>query len=104
MTSRIKMTHAYGETPKNVFTDFDWVRRHEKELLEQYGECSIIVYKEEVLGVGATYKEAVADTEAKLPPEIGTVTPIHAYLSNPHRRLTGYFRAIRAEKQIELEA
>jgi len=74
------MTHPYGETPKNVFTDFDWVRRHEKELLEKYGEVSVIVYKEEVLGVGETYEEAVADAEAKLPPEVDEVTPVHERL------------------------
>lgn len=89
MSSRIKMTHAYGETPKSAFTDFDWVRRHEKELLEQYGECSIIVYQEEVLGIGSTYAEAVADAEAKLPPEVGEVTPVHERLRyrNPLLRI-----------------
>ena len=56
---RIRMTHAYGETPPNVFTDFDWIRRNEKALLEKYGECSIIVYKEQVLGTGPTYEAAL---------------------------------------------
>jgi hypothetical protein len=32
--TRVKMTHKYGETPRNVFDDFDWVRRHEQELLD----------------------------------------------------------------------
>lgn len=89
MSSRIKMSHAYGETPKNAFTDFDWVRRHEKELLEQYGECSIIVYKEQVLGVGATYEAAVDNAEANLPMEMGEVTPVHERLRyrNPLLRI-----------------
>jgi len=55
-TPRIRMSHPYGQTPPNVFSDYDWVRRHEKELLEQYGECSIIVYKEQVIGVGDSSK------------------------------------------------
>ena len=84
MTSRIKMRHAYGETPKNAFTDFDWVRQHEKELLETYGECSLIVYKEQVLGIGATYDAALADAEAKLPSEVEEVTPIHERLRYRH--------------------
>lgn len=52
------MSSAYGETPANVFSDFDWIHLHEAELLEKYGECSIIVYKQPVVGVGATYDEA----------------------------------------------
>jgi hypothetical protein len=92
MSSRIKMTHAYGETPKSAFTDFDWVRRHEKELLEQYGECSIIVYKEKVIGIGPTYAEAVTDAEAKLPLEVEEVTPIHERLTYRQRLISGFFR------------
>ena len=75
--SHIHMSHPYGETPKNVFSDFDWVHLHEKELLEKYGECSIIVYKGQVLGTGATYDEAVADAEKNPSPEMGDVTPVH---------------------------
>jgi len=80
--SRISMTHRYGETPRNIFGDFDWIRRHEKELLEKYGECSIIVYKEQVLGVGATYDEAVENAEQNLPAEMGEVTPVHERLEH----------------------
>lgn len=83
-TSRIRMGHPYGETPPNVFDDFDWVRRHEKELLEQYGECSIIVYQQQVIGVGANYDQALADAERNLPPEISAVTPIHERLHHRH--------------------
>ncbi len=79
-TPRIRMGHAYGETPPNVFSDFDWIRHHEKELLEKYGECSIIVYKEQVLGVGTTYDEALEDAERNLPPDVGVVTPVHERL------------------------
>ena len=67
------MSHVYGETPRNVFSDFDWIHLHEKELLEKYGECSIIVYKEQVLGVGATYDEALANAEQNLPLEMGAI-------------------------------
>lgn len=83
-TPRIKMGHAYGETPPNVFTDFDWVRRNEKELLEQYGECSIIVYREKVIGLGATYDEALLDAERRLPTDVKEVTPIHERLHHRH--------------------
>jgi hypothetical protein len=81
---RIRMTHAYGETPPNVFTDFDWIRRNEKALLEKYGECSIIVYKEQVLGAGPTYEAALEDAERNLPPNVTEVTPVHDYIHYRH--------------------
>ncbi|MDQ7025940.1 MAG: hypothetical protein Q9P44_10315 [Anaerolineae bacterium] len=83
-TSRIRMTHKYDETPKNIFSDFDWIRRHEKELLEKYGECSIIVFKQEVIGVGKTYKDAVANAERDLPENVEEVTPVHQWLFQRH--------------------
>lgn len=87
-TSRVKMTHRQGERPRNVVGDFDWVHHHEKELLEKYGEQSIIVYKEQVIGVGETYALAVEDAERNLPPDVTEVTPVHVMLErrNPFVR------------------
>src|SRR4051794_14824355 len=65
-TSRIRMRDVYGQTPPNVFNDFDWIHRHQKVLLENYGERSIIVYKQEVIGVGSTYEEELQDAEQNL--------------------------------------
>lgn len=87
-TPRIRMGHPYGETPPNCFTDYEWVREHERELLDRYGECSIIVYRQQVIGVGETRAAALADAERKLPPDSGEITPIHERL---HRRLP-FFR------------
>lgn len=84
MPSRIRMSHQYGETPPNVFSDFDWIRLHEKELLEKYGECSIIVYQEQVVGVGTTYDEAVQDAEHNLPADSGEITPVHRRIFHRH--------------------
>jgi hypothetical protein len=76
-TKRIRK-QMYGEpTPPNIYSDFQWVGQHETELLEKYGECSIIVYKEQVIGTGKTYDEAVEDAERNLPPELDEVIPIH---------------------------
>src|SRR5688572_10934079 len=83
-TPRIKMGHPKGATPPNIFSDFDWVRRNEKTLLEQYGECSIIVYREQVIGVGANYNEALENAERNLPADIQEVTPIHERLHHRH--------------------
>lgn len=51
-TPRVKMGHKLGETPPNIFADFDWVRRNEAQLLDTYGERSIIVFEQHVIGVG----------------------------------------------------
>jgi hypothetical protein len=79
-TKRIKMGHQRGEVAPNTFPDFNWIREHEDELLEKYGECSIIVYNQQVIGVGATYQEAIDDAERNLPPETGEITPVHDWL------------------------
>jgi hypothetical protein len=87
---RIRMTDEYGKTPANVFTDFDWIHKHRQELLEQYGECSIIVYKERVIGVGETYEAALADAEQNLSPDATEeITPVHQILRhrNPFSRV-----------------
>lgn len=89
-TPRIKMTHAYGETPPNVFNDFDWIHQHENELLEKYGECFVIVYKETVLGVGATYDEAIQDAERNLPAGNDEVTPVHRRIFKRHHLFRVY--------------
>ena len=60
------------------------MRRNEKSLLAQYGECSIIVYRQKVIGVGATYDAAVEDAEHNLPSSVEEVTPIHERLHQRH--------------------
>ncbi len=88
-TQRIRMSHPKGQTPQNIYSDFEWVRQNEKMLLEQYGECSLIVYQEKVIGVGQTYDEAVCDAERNLAPEITQVTSVHQRLrqQNPFFRI-----------------
>lgn len=85
MSSRIKTTYSRDEkTPVNIFTDHDWFRAHEKELLEKYGECCILIFQEEVIGVGATYDAAIEDAEKNLVAEISLVTPIVEILRYHH--------------------
>ena len=79
-TPRIKMTHAYGEVAPNTFSDFDWARHNEKELLERYGECVAIIYEKRVVGTGETYTEAVENAERNLPAEFGVITPVLVFL------------------------
>lgn len=95
--SRIQMGHPAGQTPPHKFEDFDWIRQHEKELLEQYGECSIIVYKGQVIGSGTTYAEAVADAEQNLSSDSDVVMPVHHRLREMHSLI----RFRRVEKTVE---
>ena len=65
-----------------------------KELLEKYGECSILVYNEQVVGTGDSLQAAIEDAERNLPPEVDEITPIHEWLGNRHpflRALPGHF-------------
>lgn len=96
----IQMAHPLGQTPPNVYDDFDWIRQHESELFEQYGECSIIVYEHKVIGVGATYVEALDNAEQNLPPALrGTITPVHQWL----RPRQPFFRVRPVQKETTTE-
>jgi hypothetical protein len=69
--SRIRTYTPHGErSPQHIFTDHDWVREHEAELISQYGECYVIVFHEVVLGTGKTRQEAIESAETNLPSEV----------------------------------
>ncbi|HLA43146.1 MAG TPA: hypothetical protein VJZ27_06915 [Aggregatilineales bacterium] len=84
-TQRIRTTHAYGEVSENTWGDFDWVKEHEKELLAEYGECTILVFEKKVIGSGETESEAARNAEENLPPDSDLVlTPITYHLAHRH--------------------
>jgi hypothetical protein len=88
---RIKMSHLREEpTPRNIFTDYDWVHRHENELREQYGECWVVVFQEEVLGTGTDYHTALADAASRLPLDGPIITPIVNSIHKPHPFMRAY--------------
>jgi hypothetical protein len=81
-TSHIRTTHQYGEVFPNVFSDFDWVKAHEAELLTQYGTCTILVYQRAVIGYGETEDAALQMAESNIPDDFaGEITPITYYLA-----------------------
>ena len=89
--SRIRLSYSRDEkTPPNIFSDHDWVRHNETELLEKYGERFIVVFQEEVLGVGDTYESALEDAEKNLPPEITEATPVVELLHHRHPEIRGH--------------
>ncbi len=82
---RIQMSHPRGKTPSNVFPDFEWIKANENELLEQYGEVSIFVYHQQIIGIGKNYAEAIKDAENN--PDIPSdevITPMHYHLARNH--------------------
>lgn len=79
-TTRIRLSHAAGEVAPNTFADFQWVRRNEKQLLKEYGECVILVFKQAVIGTGHTIDAALSDAEQHLLPDVGEITPILEFL------------------------
>jgi hypothetical protein len=95
-SSRIKTTHTYGEVFPNVFSDFAWVREHRSELLEKYGECIVLVYEKNVVGIGQTIAEAIQDAEQKLAPHIEQITPVTEFLRRRHR-----FQRLRPLSKVE---
>ncbi len=73
-TPRIKTGHAPAQTtPPHITSDHDWVRQHESELRERYGEVYLVVYQQQVYGVGRTYQQALDDAEAHLPPDLAEI-------------------------------
>jgi hypothetical protein len=84
LSSRIRTSHQDGEVAPNTWHDFDWVHENEAKLLEQYGECILLVYNQQVIGTGATIEEAIAQAEQTVPASVADVTPITYFLQHRH--------------------
>lgn len=83
---RIRTTHQRGErAPEHIFTDHDWIRAHQEELIEQYGECYMIVYHEQVIATGQTREEVVENAEHNLSPEIEQIDVMIEWVGHRHR-------------------
>jgi hypothetical protein len=83
-------------TPANIFPDFDWVRENWAALNEQYGDVVLVVYQKQVIGVGNTEAEALANAEANLPDSSEIITPIVKYIGKPYR-----IRSLRSKSILE---
>jgi hypothetical protein len=80
-TPRIRTSqHPDEPTPPNVFSDFAWVRENRRELLKKHGEGVVLVYEQQIIGMGNTIEEAEQDAERRLSPEVAEVTPIIYFL------------------------
>ena len=99
-TSRIRLSYSRDEeTPPNLFTDHAWFRQHQDELLAEYGECFVVIYHEQVIGVGDTYEAAVQAAEANLPPDESEITPVVELLRKRHPFFRVRPRVVRASAQ-----
>jgi hypothetical protein len=79
---------------ENFLEDVHWINERRIELYEQYGDCVILVYHGEIIGIGKGFLEAIADAENRLKDGEGTVTPVVKYLSTPYR--IGLYRSKKA--------
>jgi len=78
---RVRLGHPPGQVPPNTWADFRWAHEHEAALLAEFGERIVLIYQEQVIGVGDSIDEAAAVAESNLPPEITEITPITYFLS-----------------------
>jgi hypothetical protein len=84
--SRIRMSFQAGETPDNFFSDYEWIKANQSSLLDKYGEASILVYKERVVGFGRSYFDAIENAEKAANDSNEIITPVHYHLTrNPYR-------------------
>jgi hypothetical protein len=97
MSSRIKLGYAENEPlAENVFPDFEWSGENRNSLYEKYGDVVIVVYRQQVIGVGKNRDAALADAEAHLPESPEIITPIIRYIG-------GGLRLRRARRQAAQE-
>lgn len=87
----IKLGYAHGESkPANLLQDHLWFREHEAELLQQYGQCVLLIYQQQVIGVGQSVHEARMDAEKRLTDNLGIITPMNEWLAPRHPFLRAY--------------
>lgn len=79
--SQIRMSYQAGETPENFFPDYNWIKQNKVSLLEKYGEASILVYEQRVVGFGRSYFDAIANAEMTTRDKDDVITPVHYHLT-----------------------
>ena len=86
MSATIKTTYQENEVlPANFTKDAAWIGQNKVKLFEEYGDCVLLVYHEQIIGHGATVEEAILEAESSFAHETGLVTPVVKYLSSPYR-------------------
>lgn len=81
---KVRVSRAYNEVFPNMVSDFAWVRENREQLLEKYGECVLLVYEKQVVGIGQTLNQAIEDAEKHLPAEVPEITPVMEHLRHRH--------------------
>ncbi len=89
--SQIRMSYQAGETPENFFPDYEWIKQNKASLLEKYGEASILVYKQRVVGFGRSYFDAIENAETTTRDQDDIITPVHYHLTR-HSYHIGHVR------------
>ena len=86
MSSRIVTAFPEDKPmPANIFPDLNWISDNRLELYKKHGNCIVVVYQQEIIGLGKTRAEALNDAETHLS-ETGAEIPVAiGYISNPYR-------------------
>lgn len=93
MSSRIQTAFPEDEPmPENIFSDLSWVSENRLELYKKHVSCVVVVYHKEIIGMGQTRSEALADAESLLSDDVELITPAIGYVSNPYRVGRFYLR------------
>jgi hypothetical protein len=71
--------------PKHIINDHDWIHQHKDELIQQYGECYMIVHHQQVLSTGKSRKEALENAEHNLPDDIEEITAMVEWVGYRYR-------------------
>jgi hypothetical protein len=86
MSSRIQTAFPDDKPmPANIFPDLNWVSANRLDLYKKHGDCVVVVYQQEIIGMGKTRAEALADAESHLADDVELITPAIGYISNPYR-------------------
>lgn len=80
-TKQIRLSYPSGETPANIFPDFEWIRENRQMLLDKFGICVVLVYEKTIIGRGATLEAALSDAEQNLSSLSGVITPVTYFLA-----------------------
>jgi hypothetical protein len=88
----IRTAHKGEALSPGLLAEYDWLHENRQALYEQYGECCVLVYQQQVIGHGQNLDAALAEAEAKLSHSIAEeIHPIIGLIYPAHRPPNRYF-------------
>lgn len=93
--AELRIGHHPEETSTQYFEDMAWIRANKRQLVAEYGDCYIVVHRQQVLGTGSSLIEAFADANKNLSPELDGINPAYDFVTLK-RDIMGMIRRIRS--------